>query len=61
MEAALFRKSIDMLAKLMRSGWALRPPVIDVMLVLSEDNITPSSVAPGPSFVYTKCFFVNKG
>jgi hypothetical protein len=52
LEVALFLKSIDMLAKLMRSGWALRPPVPAEMSVLSEDKITPRSVAPAPSFVY---------
>jgi len=43
---------IEMLAKLMRSGCALRPPVIAVILVLSEDKITPRRVAPGASLVY---------
>jgi hypothetical protein len=43
-----------MLAKLIRRGWAVRPPVIADIFVLSEDNITPRSVAPGPSCVCKK-------
>jgi hypothetical protein len=51
---ALFRNSIAMLAKLMRRGWASRPPVIAEIFVLSEDKMTPRTVAPGPSWVCKK-------
>jgi hypothetical protein len=46
------RKSIAMLASEIRRGWAVRFPVIADILVLSEDNIVPRSVAPGGSFSY---------
>jgi hypothetical protein len=52
LEDALFRNSIDMLARLMRSGWALLPPVIAEIFVLSDDKTTPKRVAPGASFSY---------
>jgi hypothetical protein len=35
-----------MFARLRRTGWAVRSPVITEMLVLSEERITPRRVAP---------------
>jgi hypothetical protein len=47
-----------MLAKLIRRGCAARPPVIAEIFVLSEDKITPRTVAPGPSCVYEKVIII---
>ena len=41
-------------ARLIRTGWAVRSPVITEMLVLSEERITPRSVAPSGSISYGK-------
>jgi hypothetical protein len=41
-----------MLARLIKSGCARRPPVRFVMLVLSEDKMTPSKVAPAGNCDY---------
>lgn len=46
---ALALKSIEILARLIRSGCAIRFPVIEEILVLSEDSIVPNGVAPGRS------------
>jgi len=47
---ALFQNSIEILARLMRRGWATRFPVNPEMFVLSEERIVPRRVAPGSNF-----------
>ena len=49
---AFVRKSMRRFARLIRSGCATRPPVIEERLVLSDESITPRSVAPSGSWAY---------
>jgi len=35
-----------MLARLMRTGWAMRLPVMTEMFVLSNERMTPKTVVP---------------
>ena len=49
---AFMQKSRRIFARLIRSGWAWRPPVIADILVLSDDRITPSRVAPLGNWLY---------
>lgn len=39
---------------LMSNGWAVRPPVITEIVVLSQDIIVPMIVAPGGSVCYSE-------
>ena len=41
-----------MFARLRRTGWAVRSPVMTEMLVLSDERMVPSSVAPAGSVSY---------
>ena len=43
------RTSAWMFARLRRTGWAVRSPVMTEILVLSEERIMPRSVAPSGS------------
>ena len=49
---AFVRKSMRKFARLINRGCATCPPVIEERLVLSDESITPRSVAPSGSWDY---------